>query len=150
MREFFLAGFEDLIPPSPGGAYVSVNVRNETAFVAIQFPIKGDQFLYQGRLGEDLSTEEGYLAAQLCAANVMAQLKKYVGLEKVMGLNHLDVYYQQASGWDDAPLVADGASQLFLKVLGEKGQHSRALIGAQSLPRNFCVGVVSSFALKRS
>ncbi len=56
----------------PGGNYVSVNIRQHTAFVAIQFPIINGKYLYQGRLGTDLITEEGYQAMQLCALNVMA------------------------------------------------------------------------------
>lgn len=135
---------------TPGGNYQSVNVRNDTAFVAIQFPIIDGPKRYRGKLGLDLSTEEGYHAMQLCALNVLSQIKHKVGFENIEGLNHIDIYYQSVNTWDDAPLVANGASDLFVKVLGKTGTHSRSLIGAAILPRNYAVGLVCSFSLKRN
>ena len=126
---------------TPGGSYVSVNVRGNMAYVAIQFPIVNEAYLYQGRLGEDLSTEEGYKAMELCALNVLAQMDKKVGFEKIVGLNHIDAYFQSGTDWDDSPIVVNGASDLFVKILEERGQHSRAIFGVERLPRNFCVGL---------
>lgn len=133
---------------TPGGSYVSVNVRGNIAYVAIQFPIKNGDFFYQGRLGKELSTEEGYKAMEMCALNVLAQIDKKVGFEKVVGLNHMDVYFQAGENWDEAPKVVDGASDLFLKVLGEQGRHSRAIFGVQKLPFNFSVGLSTSFTIQ--
>jgi hypothetical protein len=133
--------------PKPGGSYVSVNIRGTIAYVAIQFPILGDQFLFTGRLGKDLSTQEGYEAARLCALNTLTQLDIYIGFEKIMGLNHMDLYYQAAEGWDEGPVVANGASDLFNHALAAMGTHSRAILGIQSLPRNFSVGITTSFTL---
>ncbi|UII79534.1 RidA family protein [Flagellimonas sp. CMM7] len=133
---------------TPGGSYVSVNVRGNIAYVAIQFPIKNGDFFYQGRLGKELSTEEGYKAMEMCALNVLAQIDKKVGFEKVVGLNHMDVYFQAGENWDEAPKVVDGASDLFLKVLGEQGRHSRAIFGVQKLPFNFSVGLTTSFTIQ--
>jgi enamine deaminase RidA (YjgF/YER057c/UK114 family) len=132
---------------TPGGNYQSVVVRGHLAFVAIQFPIKNQEFLYTGSLGGTLSTQQGYEAMQLCALNVLAQIKAKVGFEKVAGLNHLDIYYQSTPPWDDAPKVANGASDLFVNVLHEAGHHTRAIVGAANLPRNFSVGLVASFTL---
>lgn len=133
---------------TPGGNYVSVNIRANQAFVAIQFPILNGEFKYQGRLGKELTTEEGIQAMELCALNVLAQIKAKVGFDKIEGLNHLDIYFQANEGWDDSPLVANGASDLFVNILGEKGLHSRSIVGAHSLARNFCVGLTCSFTLK--
>lgn len=133
---------------APGGNYVSVNVRGNIAYVAIQFPIDGEEYLYQGKYGLELRTENGYKAAQLTALNVLAQVAHYVGFEKVLGLNHIDVYYASDDDWDDAPKVVNGASDLFVNVLGEKGQHSRGIYGVDHLPRNFSIGITSSFTLK--
>jgi hypothetical protein len=82
---------------TPGGNYASVNIRANIAYVSIQFPIRNEQYLYQGRLGEDLTTEEGYKAMQLCALNVIAQVDKKIGLDKIAGLNHIDAYFQAAT-----------------------------------------------------
>lgn len=133
---------------TPGGSYVSVNVRGNIAYVAIQFPILNEEYLYQGRLGDDLSTEEGYKAMELCALNVLSQINEKVGFEKVLGLNHIDAYFQSGENWDDSPKVVNGASDLFVNVLEERGKHSRAIFGVEKLPRNFSVGLTASFTLK--
>jgi len=133
---------------TPGGNYVSVNVRGNTAFVAIQFPIRNGEFLYQGTLGDTLSTADGRAAMQLCALNVLAQIEAKVGFERVEGLDHIEAMYRAAPGWDDAPKVVDGASELFAEVLGEKGRHSRSIFGVADLPRGFCVGLTCRFTLK--
>ena len=133
---------------TPGGNYVSVNIREKIAYVAIQFPIKDGEYLYQGRLGDELTTEEGYKAMELCALNVIAQVKEKVGFDQLVGLNHIDAYFQSGEHWDESPLVVNGASDLFVNVLEAKGTHSRAIFGVDKLPRNFCVGLTSSFTIR--
>ena len=133
--------------PIPGGSYVSLNIRGTLGFVAIQFPIINSQYFFQGKLGEALNTDQGHKAAQMCALNVLAQIHKHIGFESLVGINHLDIYYQGMPGWDDGPKVADGASGLFPEVLGEKGRHSRAIFGVASLPRNFSVGLTASITI---
>ena len=131
----------------PGGSYTSVNIRTNIAYVAIQFPIKNGEYLYQGRLGKDISTEDGYKATQLCALNMISQIHYKVGFDQVLGINHIDATFQAIDGWDESPKVVNGASDLFLKALGNKGQHSRAIFGVHQLPRDFCVGLTGSFTL---
>ncbi|MFC6997750.1 RidA family protein [Rufibacter roseus] len=132
----------------PGGNYVSVNIRKDIAYVAIQFPIMNGEFLYQGCLGHGVTTPEGYKAMQLCALNVIAQVHQKIGLSKIVGLNHIDAYFQAADDWDESPEVVNGASDLFMELLGQKGIHSRAIFGVDKLPRNFCVGLTSSFTIE--
>ena len=133
---------------TPGGSYVSVNIRANIAYIAIQFPILNEEYLYQGRLGNELTTEEGYKAMQLCALNVLAQVENKIGFDKIVGLNHIDAYFQSGTGWDDSPIVVNGASDLFVKVLEDKGKHSRAIFGVEKLPRNFSVGLTASFTIE--
>jgi enamine deaminase RidA (YjgF/YER057c/UK114 family) len=132
---------------NPGGNYVSVNVRGNIAYVAIQFPIIDEKYHYQGRLGAEISTEDGYKAMEMCALNVIAQIDAKIGFDTVIGLNHFDMYFQAGTNWDDSPLVANGASDLFVNILGNKGTHSRAIFGVDSLPRNFSVGVTATFTI---
>ncbi|MGB0523825.1 MAG: RidA family protein [Flammeovirgaceae bacterium] len=132
---------------TPGGNYVSVNVRGHIAYVAIQFPIFNGAFRFQGRLGDALTTAEGYEAMQLCALNVIAQIETKIGFDRVEGLNEIEAYYQAAQGWDESPKVVNGASDLFVQVLGDKGTHARAIFGVDQLPRDFCVGLKASFTL---
>ncbi len=141
-------GLELLEASTPGGAYTSVNVRGNIVYVAIQFPIKNGEYLYQGRLGDEITTEQGYRAMQFAALNVIIQVETKIGFDKIEGLNHIDAYYQSNDNWDDAPKVVDGASELFVNVLEEKGAHSRAIFGVHNLPRNFCVGLTTSFTIQ--
>lgn len=132
---------------TPGGNYVSVNIRGNIAYIAIQFPILNKEYLYQGRLGNEITTEQGYKAMELCALNVLAQVENKIGFDKIVGLNHIDAYFQSAEHWDDSPIVVNGASDLFVKVLEEKGKHSRAIFGVEKLPRNFSVGLTATFTI---
>lgn len=127
--------------PPPGGNYVSVRISGQQVFVAIQFPISGTQYHYQGCLGTEITTAQGYEAARMCATNTLFQLEKYVGLQNLATLNHMDFYYKVNPDWDDAPIVANGASDLFVELLGDVGKHSRAIVGVAHLPRNFAVGL---------
>src|SRR5215217_6012178 len=142
-----LLGLELPDVTTPGGNYVPVNVRRNIAYVAIQFPIFNKQHLYKGRLGIELNTEDGYKAMQLCAMNVLAHIDKKIGFNKLIGLNHIDAYYQSGSDWDEPAKVVNGASDLFVNILGEKGIHSRAIFGVDRLPRNFPVGLTSTFTI---
>ena len=94
-----------------------------------------------------MSTEEGRAAMRLCALNALAQLAEKLGDRDLLGINHLDVSYVAAPGWDEAPYVADPASELLREVLGEAGRHARALRGVAHLPRDFCVGLSATATL---
>lgn len=64
---------------TPGGSYQSVNIRGKVAYIAIQFPMVNKEFLYLGRLGKEITTEEGARAMEICALNVLAQIVEKVG-----------------------------------------------------------------------
>ena len=137
------------LPPTskPGGNYVSVNIRKDIAYIAIQLPKDGENWIYKGKLGIELTTEDGYKAFQLCALNVLAHIEKSIGIERLIGLNHMDAYFQSDIEWDESPKIVDGASDLFVNVLGEKGLHSRSIFGVDKLPRNFSVGLSCSLTI---
>lgn len=135
--------------PKPGGSYVAVNIRGNVAYVAIQFPILNNKFQFTGRLGKEVTTEQGYEAAKIAATNVLLQIDAFVGYERLVGLNHLDIYYQVNNDWDEGPKVANGASDLFLEILGDDmGKHTRSIMGVDRLPRNHSVALTASFTLK--
>jgi enamine deaminase RidA (YjgF/YER057c/UK114 family) len=133
--------------PPPGCKYESVNIRGNVAYVAIEFPIEKKQFLYCGKLGKELTTENGYKAAELCAMNILRQINRRVGFENITGLNHIDVYYQACENWDHAAVVADGASDFFNRVLGPAGRHTRSILGITTFPKKFSVGITASFTM---
>ncbi len=84
---------------------------------------------------------------ELSALNVLAQIQQKVGFDNLIGLN-IDAYFQAGNNWDDSPKVVNGASDLLVNVLEEKGNHSRAIFGVQKLPRNFSVGLTATFTVK--
>ncbi|MDF3820529.1 RidA family protein [Leptospira sp. 96542] len=135
-------------PPKPGGNYLSVNVRGNIVYVAIQTPKKNGEFLYQGRIGLDVSEEDAYLGMQLCALNVVSQIHHHIGFEKILGMNHMDAYFQAIPSFENGPKIVDGASNLFVDVLGESGRHTRAIFGVESLPKNLSVAITCTFTLK--
>jgi len=134
--------------PKPGGSYQAVNIRGKIVWVAIQFPLINGQIQHAGRLGVDVSNDQGYEAAGICARNIIGQIQKYIGFEKIEGLNHLDIYFQNGENWSGGPAVANGASDLFNQVLGDAGNHTRTIVGVHSLSRNSCIAITSSFTLK--
>ncbi len=136
------------IPSTPGGSYSPVNIRGKVAYIAIQFPIINNALMYTGRFGENLTTEDGYKAMQQAALNVLSQVQDKIGFDKIEGLNHMDAYYQSGENWNEAPQVVDGASDLFLHLLGTKGTHSRAIFGVHKLYGNLSVGITCHFTLK--
>ncbi|WP_353131109.1 RidA family protein [Parapedobacter pyrenivorans] len=134
-------------PTAPGGNYDSITIRNDIAYIAIQFPILNNQPLYQGKLGGDLSTRDGYKALGICALNVLSHLSTISSMDQLVGLNHVEIYYQATETWDEGGRLADGASDLFVQVLAEKGRHSRAIFGVERLPKNFSVGLTATCTL---
>ena len=80
----------------PGGSYVSVNVRGNIAYVAIQFPIMNEEYKFQGRLGKEISTQDGFKAMELCALNVLAQVDKNIGFDRIADHSRR----HSRAGWD--------------------------------------------------
>jgi len=136
-------------PPKPGGNYVPVRIAGTMAFVAAQFPIAADGTIaFAGRLGDELTTEDGVRAAEIAALNVLGQMQHYVGLERIRALARFEAYLVTARNWDDFPVVVDGASNIFLRVLGpEIGAHSRALFGVERLPLNMPIELTAIFEI---
>lgn len=134
-------------PTQPGGNYSSVNIRGNVAYVAIQFPIRNGVYSHQGKLGRELTTDQGYEGMQLCALNLLTQINKHLLWNQIEGINHIEAYYQGVDNWDEAPLVVNGASDLLINALGNKGEHSRSIIGVHSLPRGFSVGLTATVTL---
>ncbi|NII28784.1 RidA family protein [Pseudoflavitalea sp. X16] len=135
-------------PPKPGGLYEPVRVIGNMAYVAVQFPLHNGKLAYRGRLGAELTTEEGVLAARYCALNVLAQIHKHVGFDNIVGLNFIEAKMLTTEGWNDFARVLDGASGLFLDTLGEAGRHARSLSGAHSLPMNAPITLTTTFTVR--
>lgn len=122
-------------PPSPVGAYVAVRRSGRLLFVSGQIPLAEGKPQFLGKVGADLSVEEGRAAARLCAINALAQIRKALGgWAEFGGLVRLSGYVAGAENFTGQAQVMDGASELFAEVLGERGAHARLAMGVSGLP----------------
>ncbi len=135
-------------PAVPVAAYVSVVEAGGLAHVSGQLPFVGGQ-LVTGRLGEDVSLEEGIVAAQACGVMILAQLKAALGsLERIEKIVKLGVFINSTADFTDQPKVANGASELMVAALGDAGKHARSAVGVPTLPLGAAVEVDAVVAVK--
>jgi enamine deaminase RidA (YjgF/YER057c/UK114 family) len=133
---------------APVAAYVPVVVAGGLAHVSGQLPFV-DGKLVTGRLGEDLTCEQGAEAARACGLMILAQLKAAVGsLTKVERIVKLGAFVSSAADFTDQPRVANGASELMAAVFGEAGRHARSAVGVPVLPLGAAVEVDAIVALR--
>lgn len=125
------------LPPAPAAvaAYVPVRRSGDLAYVSGQIPLVEGAMLHPGRLGDDVTLEQGQEAARRCALQALSALNEALGsLERVRGIAQVTVFVASAPGFTDQPKVANGASELFVEVFGDSGKHARAAVGAVELP----------------
>ncbi len=142
MFEARLAELGIELPPAPApvAAYVPVRLGPGLAFVAGQIPDGGR--LYPGRLGAEVTLEQGREAARRCALQGVSALRAALGtLDRVRGILKVEVFVASAPGFTDQPQVANGASDVLVEIFGEAGQHARAAVGVAELPLGACVEV---------
>jgi enamine deaminase RidA (YjgF/YER057c/UK114 family) len=134
-------------PPAPVASYVPFVRAGDLVFISGQVTLAEDGLKFVGVVGKDLSLEDGRAAARLCAVNVLAQLKAAVNgdLDRVRRCVRLGVFVNAVPEFRQHPEVANGASDLIVEVFGDAGRHSRAAVGAGSLPRNVAVEVEAVF-----
>lgn len=129
--------------PKPAALYESVVLSGQTAFVSGALPVDGERgLLYSGKLGRELTVAEGQKAAALAAANVLRALAAKLGsLDAIERIVKVGGYVSSEEGFTEQHLVANGASELFVAVLGEAGRHARAAVGVRELPLGAAVEV---------
>ena len=134
--------------PSPVADYVSYLHFGNQLYVAGQLPFKAGLIAIAGTLGADLDIDRGQDAARLCALNILAQAKAALGdLDRIVQCLRLNGYVNAAPGFTDHPKIINGASELIVKVLGQKGRHTRIAVGCSSLPLNAAVEIDAIFAI---
>ncbi|CDO36864.1 MULTISPECIES: RidA family protein [Novosphingobium] len=135
-------------PAAPVAAYVPVVVSGNVAYVSGQLPFV-DGKLVTGRLGENVSLEQGIEAAQACGVMILAQLKAAIGsLDRVERVLKLGAFVSSTGDFTDQPKIANGASELMAAVFGEAGQHARSAVGVPVLPLGAAVEVDAIVALR--
>ncbi len=134
--------------PDPVGAYVASKIVGNLVFISGQLPLDSGGKLIKGKVGKELSIEQGQEAAKLCALNLLAQLKKICGsLDKVEGCVKITGYVNSIDSFVDQPKIINGASDLISKIFGDKGKHTRAAVSVNSLPLGAVVEIEGIFEI---
>ena len=135
-------------PPRPLGTYVETLQTGNLLFLSGTLPVEGGLPRYQGRIGGDLTAEDGSHATRLAALNALALVKEHLGsLDKVKRVVRLGVYLITAPEFRDHAKVADAASNLLASVFGADGLCARVVLGMASLPVGVCVEVEVTFEI---
>ncbi len=134
----------------PVGAYVATKIAGNLIFISGQISISSNGDLIKGKIGKDLSTDEGYKAAERCGLSIVAQLKKACNgdLSKIKSCIKLTGFVNSTDDFTEQPKVINGASDLITSIFGEAGMHTRAAVSANSLPLGVSVEVDAIFELK--
>lgn len=120
----------------PLAAYVPAVKTGDLVYISGQLPVSENNLIYKGKIGSDLSVEEGRDAAKLCVINCLAALTTCADLNSIERIIKVTGYIQCTPDFYDQAIVLNGASELLVDLLGEKGRHSRVAIGVNSLPLN--------------
>lgn len=135
-------------PAAPAANYVPAVATGNQLFISGQLPIEDGKIQLTGTLGNGPSVEDAAAAARLCAINVLAQVKAATGdLDRVVRLVKVVGFVASVPSFDDQPKVMNGASDLFVDVLGERGKHARSAIGVAALPFGASVEVEAVFEI---
>ena len=150
--DLLLAKLGITLPPpgAPAGSYVPFVTVGNLVFLSGQVAREAGQMKYTGKVGRDLTVEQGQDAARLCANNLLAQLKVAClgDLDRVERCVRLSGFVNCAPDFLEHPKVINGASDFMMKVFGERGQHARTAIGVSSLPLDSAVEVEAVFQLR--
>ncbi len=121
--------------PAPVAAYVPARMTGNLLYASGQTPTAEGKLLWRGKVGADLTVQDGYKAARLAALNCLAELVSVLGsLDRVARIVKVNGYVNSADGFGDQPQVVDGASELLQALFGEAGRHARTSIGVYALP----------------
>ena len=135
------------VAPDPVGAYVAFKKTGKLIFISGQLPIAKDGRPIKGKIGKELSLEDGQQAAKFCAINILAQAKKAVGgdLDKIKGCIKITGFVNSTDEFIDQPKVLNPASELLSAVFDDTGKHARVAISANSLPLGVAVEIDAIF-----
>ncbi|HIQ30495.1 MAG TPA: RidA family protein [Candidatus Caldiarchaeum subterraneum] len=122
-------------PATPVANYIPVVRVGKLLFVSGALPMDGDGLAYRGKLGREVTVDNGYEAARLAALNCLAAVRKTLGtLNKVRRVVKVTGYVASAEGFNDQPKVMNGASDVIVEIFGEAGKHTRVAVGVYELP----------------
>ena len=127
----------------PLANYVPYKIFDKILYVSGQAPIKEGSMIYKGKVGEDITEEEGIKAAELCCINIIAALKSAINSdwEQLDGFIKLGGFVNCNDNFTNHPQIINGASNLLVKIFDEQGKHTRFAVGTNSLPMDIAVEI---------
>ena len=136
-------------PTAPVANYVPFVIVGSTAFISGQITIQEGKVGFAGKVGTDLTVEQGYQAARVCGLNLLAQLREACSgdLDRVRRVVKLGGFVNAAADFKEHPKVINGASDLMVEVFGNVGRHARFAVGVPSLPSDTAVEVDGIFEI---
>ena len=134
---------------APVGSYLATKIVGNLLYISGQISISENGELIKGKIGKDLSTEEGYKAAERCGLSIISQAKVACGgdLSKIKSCIKLNGFVNSTDDFSEQPKVINGASDLIASVFGKAGMHTRAAVSTNSLPLGVSVEVDAIFEL---
>ena len=136
--------------PEPVGAYVAFKKINNLLYISGQLPIKLDGKIIKGKIGKDLTLEDGQKASRLCAINILAQAKKAMNgdLNKIKNCIKITGFVNSTEDFIDQPKVINPASEILSTLFASKGKHTRAAVSTNSLPLGAAVEIDAIFEVE--
>ena len=143
-------GFIISEPPVAVANYVPFKVIDDLIYVSGQAPIKNGKVIYTGKIGEEVSEEDGILAAELCCLNIIAALRKSINGDwnKFDNFVKLGGFVNCKDSYTNQPKIINGASDLLVRIFGDQGKHTRFAVGSNSLPMNISVEIDAIIKIK--
>ena len=134
----------------PAGSYVPYVISNNLVFISGQLPFINGSITIKGKVGSEVSVEDGIKMAEVCAKALLSQLKSACNgnLDKVKKVVKLGGFVASDPNFIDHPKIINGASDLIVKIFGDKGRHARFAVGVASLPLNTPVEIEGIFEIE--
>ena len=137
-------------PPAAIANYVPFKVIDNLVYVSGQAPIQNGKIIYTGKVGDNISEEEGVLAAEICCLNIIAALRKSISgdWDRLENFVKLGGFVNCKDDYINHPKIINGASDLLVNIFGEQGKHTRFAVGSNSLPLNISVEIDAIIKIK--
>ena len=134
----------------PVANYVPYKIFDKILYISGQAPIKEGSLIYKGKVGKDITEEEGIEAAKLCCINIISALKSAINNDwgKLDGFIKLGGFVNCDANFVNHPQIINGASDLLVRIFGEQGKHTRFAVGSNSLPMNISVEIDAVIKLR--
>ena len=127
--------------PTPVGAYSATISSENLLYISGQLPFKNSTLIYTGKIGQDLTIEEGYEAAKLCTLNILAQMENNLQKNNFKRIIKIEGFINCSSSFEQHAEVLNGASDLLSKLFLKKAGHVRTVMGCNSLPFNAAIEI---------